>query len=68
MSIALFGLKINTFEQFLNLSKSYGPIFTFWMGPVPMVIISDLEVAKEAFVDKKNEIAGRPQLEICMLL
>ena len=68
MSIVMFGLKINTFEQFLNLSKSYGPIFTFWMGPAPMVIISDLDVAKEAFLDKKNEVAGRPQFKICMLL
>ena len=56
----MLGLKINTFELFHNLSKIYGPIFTFWIGSEPMIIITDLEIAKEAFLEKKNEIAGRP--------
>ena len=60
----MLGLKINSFELFYNLSQIYGPIFTFWMGPEPVVIISDLDVAKEAFLEKKNEIAGRPQITI----
>ena len=36
------------------------------MGLTPMVIINDLEYAKEAFTVKRNEIAGRLQLDLRM--
>ena len=58
-------IKGNIFEEFFNLAKIYGPIYTFWLGPHPFVVISDLDIAKEAFLDKKNDIAGRPQFKIC---
>ena len=44
----------------------YGPIYTIWMGLSPMVIINDLEYAKEAFIVKRNEISGRMELNIRM--
>ena len=44
----------------------YGPIYTLWMGLTPMVIINDLEYAKDAFTVKKGEIAGRIQADISM--
>ena len=53
------------FDEMLNLSKVYGPIYTFWFGPGPFVVITDLEIAKEMFVDKKNECAGRPEFKFC---
>ena len=55
------------YEEFLNLAKIHGPVYTFWMRDEPFVVISDLEIAKEAFVVKKNEISGRPKFNICML-
>jgi hypothetical protein len=36
------------------------------MGLTPMVIINDLEYAKEAFTVRKSEIAGRMKLNIRM--
>ena len=58
-------LKKNTFEHFIDFSKVYGPIYTFWIGNMPMVMIHDLEIAKEAFLDIINEIAGRPEVKLC---
>ena len=58
-------LKHNVFYEFLNLSKIHGPIYTFWLGPKPFVVINDLDISKEAFLEKKNEIAGRPEMKIC---
>lgn len=39
-------------------SKKYGPIFTFWFGQVPQVIIADSKGAREALT--RSEFAGRP--------
>ena len=58
-------IKGNIFEEFSNLAKIHGPIYTFWLGPHPFIVISDLDIAKEAFLDKKNDIAGRPQFKTC---
>ena len=62
--LKMMRIKQNVFYEFMNLSKIYGPIYTFWLGPQPFVVITDLEIAKEAFVEKKNEIAGRPQVKL----
>ena len=58
---------MNAFEHFFNLSKIYGPIYTFWMSSTPFVIISDLKTANEGFLIKRNEIAGRVQIKFCQL-
>ena len=43
-----------------GLGEHFGPIFTFWTGPTPQVIILDAKLAKEALT--KVEFAGRPSL------
>ena len=35
-------IKQNIFYEFLNLSKIHGPIYTFWVGSQPFVMITDL--------------------------
>ena len=60
--------KKNFFIEFLNVSKTHGPIFTFWMGSKPEVIITDLNIAKEAYLEKKNEFAGRPKFSLCSFI
>ena len=42
-------IKGNIFEEFSNLAKIHGPIYTFWLGPHPFIVITDLDIAKEAF-------------------
>ena len=44
------------------MAKEYGPIYTFWVGSKPFIIISDLKTANEAFIVKRNAIAGRPYI------
>ncbi|CAG2104911.1 unnamed protein product [Medioppia subpectinata] len=40
-----------------KLSKVYGLVFTLWIGPLPFVIICDLDMGRQAF--NKCEFAGR---------
>ncbi|XP_060127784.1 cytochrome P450 2C55-like [Zootoca vivipara] len=48
-----------------NVSKlmdKWGPIFTVWMGPKPMVVLCGYEVVKDALLDHAEEFGGRPTL------
>ena len=56
---------MSVFEYFVNLAKRYGPVYTFWMGSRPIVIITHLKIANESFLVKRNEIAGRPYINYC---
>src|ERR1700761_2045040 len=58
-NILLFKSKDHWDTVFRKVNKKYGPIFTFWMGSNPFVIISDAEIARGAF--RKNEFAGRTE-------
>ena len=57
----MIGFKGNFSDEVLNLAKIHGPIYTSWLSSEPSIAITDLEIAKEAFLVKKNEFAGRPQ-------
>ncbi|NWU92896.1 CP2K1 protein, partial [Upupa epops] len=43
----------------LELSKTYGPVFSVWMGPKEMVVLSGYEAVKEALVNQADAFAGR---------
>ncbi|CAG2172361.1 unnamed protein product, partial [Oppiella nova] len=45
-------------DVFRNVAKQYGPVFTIWFGNTPQLIVTDIDLAREAF--RKNDIAGRP--------
>ncbi|GMS94797.1 hypothetical protein PENTCL1PPCAC_16972, partial [Pristionchus entomophagus] len=45
--------------EFRELSLKYGPIFTVFL-PVPVVIITNYEGVKEAYVTKGDSVSGRP--------
>ncbi|CAG2118402.1 unnamed protein product [Medioppia subpectinata] len=45
-------------QVFRGLTAQYGPVFTFWFGGVPRIIIADTDMAREAY--RKNDFAGRP--------
>ncbi|XP_012616212.2 cytochrome P450 2G1 [Microcebus murinus] len=51
-----------TFQSFLKLSEKYGPVFTVYMGPRPIVVLCGHEVVKEALVDQAEEFSGRGNL------
>ncbi|CAG2165254.1 unnamed protein product [Oppiella nova] len=44
-------------DVFRSVSKQYGPVFTVWLGTVPNVFVTDIELAREAF--RKNDFSGR---------
>ncbi|KAJ7539035.1 hypothetical protein O6H91_11G074300 [Diphasiastrum complanatum] len=43
-----------------DLVKKYGPIITFRIGSTPFIIITDAQIAHEAFVEKGSVFASRP--------
>ena len=59
-----FKIKTSVYEHLGNLGRKHGGIYTFWMGSEPIVIITDLKIANEGFLVKRNEIAGRPYNEV----
>jgi hypothetical protein len=54
----LRGTKRDSSTEICELHHRYGPIFTFWFGSKPFVLIFDLDLARDAF--RRNELAGRP--------
>ena len=42
-----------------EVADKYGPVFTLWLGNMPLVLISDIDIGREAF--RKNDFAGRPK-------
>ena len=42
-----------------KVAEKYGPVFTIWMGTIPLIIISDIDIAREEF--QKICFAGRPK-------
>ncbi|XP_049431029.1 cytochrome P450 2F2-like isoform X3 [Epinephelus fuscoguttatus] len=51
----------NPLEDFERLRKSYGNIYSLYLGPRPAVIIHGMKAMKEALVTKGIDFAGRPQ-------
>ncbi|KAM6471615.1 cytochrome P450 2C5-like [Liasis olivaceus] len=50
------------YKSYSQLTKKYGPIFTVWMGPKPLVVLCGYEVVKDALVDHAEEFGGRPDV------
>jgi cytochrome P450 family 33 len=46
---ALFSAK--RFEyKFLEWKKKYGPIYTYWLGEIPVIAVTDAKLATQIFV------------------
>jgi cytochrome P450 len=48
--------------QFQEWSKTYGPIFTIWIGRKPTVIISDPNIAVELMEKRSTKYSSRPRM------
>lgn len=46
-------------DLFQKWKRKYGGIFTFWMGPIPMVMVGDVETMKRYFVRHGDVFSGR---------
>ncbi|CAG2182211.1 unnamed protein product, partial [Oppiella nova] len=45
-------------DVFRGLSRKYGQVFTVWFANTPLVVITDIDIAREAF--HKRSLTGRP--------
>ncbi|XP_039464972.1 cytochrome P450 2D14-like isoform X2 [Oreochromis aureus] len=51
----------NPLQDFERLRKSYGDVYSIFIGRKPAVVINGLKAVKEAMVTKAVDFAGRPQ-------
>ncbi|XP_006795863.1 cytochrome P450 2J6-like [Neolamprologus brichardi] len=51
----------NPLKDFERLRKSYGDVYSIFIGRKPAVVINGLKAVKEAMVTKAADFAGRPQ-------
>ncbi|KAF1410271.1 Cytochrome P450 2K6, partial [Spheniscus humboldti] len=48
----------------LELSKTYGPVFSIQMGLRKMVVLAGYDTVKEALVNQADAFAGRPKIRV----
>ncbi|XP_075043079.1 cytochrome P450 2G1-like [Mixophyes fleayi] len=46
-------------KTLMELGKQYGPVYTFYFGPNPVVVFCGYEAVKEALVDNGDDFIGR---------
>lgn len=44
----------------LQLTNTYGNIYTLWMGQTPMVVLNGYRAVKDGIVTHSEEVSGRP--------
>lgn len=55
----MFGFKLE-FEKLIELSKTYGSVYTLWMGHAPMMVVNGFHAVKEALVHHADVFSERP--------
>lgn len=56
--------KASPWVQFENWSRTYGPIFTLWIGRRPTIIISDPEIAADLLEKRSTKFSSRPRFVV----
>ncbi|KFV06912.1 Cytochrome P450 2C20, partial [Pterocles gutturalis] len=52
------------YKNYQKLSSRYGPIFTVWLGPKPVVVLCGYEAVKDALLGHSEEFGGRPEIPL----
>lgn len=53
-------LNLKNIDALLQRYKQkYGPIFTFWMGPIQMVMVCEMELLRKYFIKHGDIFSGR---------
>ncbi|KAM5291902.1 LOW QUALITY PROTEIN: cytochrome P450 2J5-like [Ctenodactylus gundi] len=47
-------------EMLLQLAQRHGSVFTLWLGPTPIVVLSGFPAVKEALISNSEQFSGRP--------
>ncbi|XP_078521528.1 cytochrome P450 2J2-like [Lissotriton helveticus] len=48
------------YDFLMQLSKTYGNIFTVWMGQKPLVVVNGCKSIRNALITHSEELSGRP--------
>lgn len=54
--------KTKPWIQFQKWSKTYGPIFTIWIGRKPTIVISDPNIAVDLMEKRSTKYSSRPRM------
>ncbi|KAM9442211.1 cytochrome P450 2M1-like [Salvelinus alpinus] len=54
--------------SYMKFSKTYGSVFTVWLGSKPVVVISGYQAIKDAFVNQGEDFNGRANSAITLKL
>uniref|UniRef100_A0A914X294 Unspecific monooxygenase n=1 Tax=Plectus sambesii TaxID=2011161 RepID=A0A914X294_9BILA len=49
----------NAVDKLLEWGKTYGPVYTVWMGTMPAVFVVDFDIMQETFVKNADAYTGR---------
>ncbi|PIO61070.1 hypothetical protein TELCIR_17415 [Teladorsagia circumcincta] len=47
------------YDAFEMWRKKYGPVYTYWIGILPFVVVADYKTMKETFVKDGDAYAGK---------
>ncbi|KAJ1087389.1 hypothetical protein NDU88_000564 [Pleurodeles waltl] len=48
------------YEILMQLAKTYGNIFTVWLGHTPVVVLNGYQTVREGLIGHSEELSGRP--------
>ncbi|ESO91386.1 hypothetical protein LOTGIDRAFT_182666 [Lottia gigantea] len=55
----IFSQKEGWAKSFLRLSKKYGPVFTIYQGPFPVIVLNDIKSINEALIQRSTDYSNR---------
>ncbi|CAJ0570878.1 unnamed protein product, partial [Mesorhabditis spiculigera] len=61
--LSVFGGEPGGYECFLKWRQEYGPVYTFWLGPLPVVVVADYETMKESIIKEGDKFADRATIK-----
>ncbi|XP_078522650.1 cytochrome P450 2J4-like [Lissotriton helveticus] len=47
-------------EVLMQLAKTYGNVFTLWLGPKPVVVLNGCQALRDGLISHSEELVGRP--------
>ncbi|XP_069476870.1 cytochrome P450 2D15-like isoform X3 [Ambystoma mexicanum] len=57
----MLGFKMD-YEKLIQLSTTYGHVYTLWLGHTPMMVVNGFHAVKEALVHHAEEFSDRPNV------
>ncbi|XP_053328562.1 cytochrome P450 2G1-like [Spea bombifrons] len=53
-----------THKPLLEFSKTYGPVYTLYVGPLPAVVLCGYQAVKEALLEQPEKFSGRAEVPV----